>query len=290
MREALKNNTASTLAASIDDSQTSFSVASAVFPSGQFRIIIDSEIMIASASGTTLTVERGAEGTTAAAHSSAAPVTHIVTTGGLRQYLADNVPGFDGSKPPFNLGGLTSTDFTVINQASATISEVDGAILLRRPSTSGQSFTLLARGYTSPATLTIAMRCCWPSAVASARVMGAIGLRESATGKLLLCSLERTSSGGTGYSVFGYSNPTTEGATRLNPQVSLVLMPEIWFQLADDGTNVTFSVSDDGVAWIALYQQPRTDDFTTAPSQWVWGLSANSTSRDCTSRLIHWSE
>lgn len=298
-RERFANDAQSTLAAGISDTDTTLTVADgSTYPSeGDFRLRIDDELLLATArSGNMLTVTRAIEGTTAASHSAGAVAPQILTLDGIRQYGRDNVPGFDGSRPPLRImdssgNTLTSADFSIVNQSSAAISDVDGAILLRRPSTSGQSFTLLARSQpTPPATLTIAMRCCWPSAVASARVMGAIGLRESATGKLLLCSLERTSSGGVGFSVFGYSNPTAEGPTRLNPQVSLALMPEIWLQLSDNGTNVTFSASDDGQSWVALYSQPRTDDFTTAPDQWVWGMSANSTSRDCTSRLVHWSE
>lgn len=93
MAEQLANNAQSTLSAGIDNIVTSLTVANGtVFPAlGNFRIIIDSEIIIVGArSGNTLSsLARGAEGTTAASHSSAALVTHVLTKAGLDQYLTD---------------------------------------------------------------------------------------------------------------------------------------------------------------------------------------------------------
>ena len=76
------NNPATTLSGSLTSGATSISVVSASdFPtSGDFTIIIDSELMLVTGvSGTTWTVERGAESTTPAAHNNNAAVTGIVT-------------------------------------------------------------------------------------------------------------------------------------------------------------------------------------------------------------------
>jgi hypothetical protein len=185
MREVLQNNTSDTLSAGCTSGDTTITVTTgSSFPAtGNFRILVDSEIMVVTArSSNTLTVTRGAEGTSAASHSGGATVTMILTAGALQAYGQDSVPGFAGSRPPFRLldasgNVLSSGDFAAINQGSATISDVDGAILLRKPSVSGQDFALLARSQpTPPADLIVAMRCCWPCGVGSARVMGAIGL------------------------------------------------------------------------------------------------------------------
>lgn len=90
--EQFSNNASSTLSSGISSGATSLSVASAsAFPSsGNFRILIDSEIFLVTAvSGTTFTVTGAQEGTTAASHSSGATVTHIVTAGGLIQAIVD---------------------------------------------------------------------------------------------------------------------------------------------------------------------------------------------------------
>lgn len=93
MAEQLANRASSTLAGAIDNIVTSLTVANGtVFPaSGNFRIVIDNEIIIVGArAGNVLSsLTRGAEGTTAAAHSNAAAVDHYLTKGGLDAYIQD---------------------------------------------------------------------------------------------------------------------------------------------------------------------------------------------------------
>src|SRR5262245_12103934 len=103
MAEQLANNAASTLTAAIPDAvATSLTVANGtVFPaSGNFRIIVDNELMIVGArSGNTLSsLTRGAEGTTAVAHTNGAAVTHVLTKGAIDAYLRP----IYGTTPPTN--------------------------------------------------------------------------------------------------------------------------------------------------------------------------------------------
>lgn len=94
--ESFANNYQTTLAGnggSITVGATTLLVASAAgAPSttgAQFRIIVDSEIMIVTAvSSLTFTVTRGAEGTTAAIHNDGAVVYHIVTAAPLNALIA----------------------------------------------------------------------------------------------------------------------------------------------------------------------------------------------------------
>lgn len=85
--EYFANNASTTLVGTINNSVTSITVSSAAgFPSNsQFRIIIDTEIMIvtAGAGTTTWTVTRGADGSTAASHTGGATVVQGLTTGNL---------------------------------------------------------------------------------------------------------------------------------------------------------------------------------------------------------------
>ena len=84
--ENFANNVSTTLSGAIDDSTTSITVASSSgFPSVNFRVLIDSELLlVTNVSGTTWTVSRGAEGTTPASHSDGATVTHILTAAALK--------------------------------------------------------------------------------------------------------------------------------------------------------------------------------------------------------------
>lgn len=83
--ELYVNDPGTTLASAITStSATSLSVASSSGypPSGNFRILIDTElIQVTAVSGTTWTIVRGIEGTTAATHSSGTAVNAIITAG-----------------------------------------------------------------------------------------------------------------------------------------------------------------------------------------------------------------
>jgi hypothetical protein len=84
--EQFANAAQSTLAAAVTAGATTLTVASAATfpPSGNFRLLIDSEILLVTAvSGNTFTVTRGAEGTAAAAHANGAYATHVLTAAAL---------------------------------------------------------------------------------------------------------------------------------------------------------------------------------------------------------------
>ena len=86
--ERFANGGLSSLAAGIDNSVTSLTVKSAVgFPTGgNFRIIVDSEIMLVTdVQGKVFTVTRAQEGTSAASHDADVAVFHVLTAGSLAQ-------------------------------------------------------------------------------------------------------------------------------------------------------------------------------------------------------------
>ena len=92
--EQYANDVSTTLSASITNSATSLSVTSASnFPtSGDFRIIIGAEILLVTAvSGTTFTVTRGVEGTTAVSHNNGDAVTHMLTRQSLLNLIRDGI-------------------------------------------------------------------------------------------------------------------------------------------------------------------------------------------------------
>ena len=124
-REQLVNNARTALSSGVSIGATSISVASASgFPTdGNFRILVDSEIMqVTAVSGTTFTVVRGVEATSDAAHNSGAAVCAITTAGALRQIVADDLL-FANSKPLYHSitsetgAQLQVSDFTWLNQS-----------------------------------------------------------------------------------------------------------------------------------------------------------------------------
>ncbi|NJL70162.1 MAG: hypothetical protein HC888_00510 [Candidatus Competibacteraceae bacterium] len=101
--EQYANNSATTLNGAINDSVTTITVADgSVFPSsGDFRIVIDDEILLVTARSTNdLTVTRGVENTTAASHSDSADVTHILSRQSLLNIVRDSLQtGAYSSRP-----------------------------------------------------------------------------------------------------------------------------------------------------------------------------------------------
>lgn len=181
MAELLANNASTTLNGGINNSTTSVVVTSATgFPvTGNFRVIVDSEIMLVTGvSGNTFTVTRGVESTGAVSHSSGANITHILTAAGLAQFIDDNTTsgaavgaGAIGSRPAAGTAGNlyiptdgkiiqrdngvswdsfgpfykftqppVASSFTAINAGSGVLSDQGGTLLLTQPYVNGHNY------------------------------------------------------------------------------------------------------------------------------------------------------
>lgn len=221
--ETYANNTSSTLASGIIAGDTTLSVASATgFPTtGQFRILIDSEILLVTAvSGTTFTVVRGVEGTTAASHSGGMTVTQILTRDGLggiggtvilsdsfslmpsssvvgREYLPtdgthlfrDNGIAWRPFGPLFPMTLVDNTAYSWVNQGSASVSTTHGSLILSDGAGSGTD-NLRLRVKTIPsapytATMAIIPLLPFPSNFNACGIC----LRDSGTGKIITFGL-----------------------------------------------------------------------------------------------------
>lgn len=121
MSELYTNDPGTTLNGTITSGVTSLTVTSATgFPgSGTFRIRIDDEIMIVTAvSSNVFTVTRGAEGTSAASHTSGATINHLLTAGALDAIRAEICKtGLAASRPAGGKAGdlYISTDTKVLS-------------------------------------------------------------------------------------------------------------------------------------------------------------------------------
>lgn len=93
MAENFANNARSVLTGRIVPGQTTLTVRnSTAFPTPNFRIAVNSEYMLVTGvSGKTFTVTRGIEGTTEAQHAAGADVVHVITVGGLSQFINDAI-------------------------------------------------------------------------------------------------------------------------------------------------------------------------------------------------------
>ena len=110
MTERFSNQAVTTLSAAIiTPALTSCTVTDATaFPtSGNFRIKIDSELLLVTGvAGTTFTITRGIEGTTAATHANGASVIHLLTKGSLEARVANRfISDLYANKPAAGIKG-----------------------------------------------------------------------------------------------------------------------------------------------------------------------------------------
>lgn len=322
--ERFANDAGSQLASSIDDDDATLTVASAnTFPTeGNFRIIVDSEIMLVIAVvGTTFKILRGQEGTSAASHSSAAGVFHVVTAGALASRDDDirqadllvnrDVAGQAGrvyipttgyvardngilweSMPMWRLTPPVIGDFAWVNQGTSTVTDVKGVVVLEPQSVaSGESLRMLVKAApTPPYTITLAFYgLSGPNNTATGTQYG-FCWRDSATGKVITW----------GPGTQGAAYPTKLYHTRWASPTSVTTqvanyyptpISPFWLRMSDDGTNRTAQISGDGFRFENIVApEGRTTHIT--PDQ--VGIFANSYLSSTISRrmisFLHWSQ
>ena len=150
MAETFANFATSTLNGAINNSTTSITVTSGTsFPStGDFRILVDSELMLCTArSGNVLTVTRAIESTSAVSHNDGSVVTHILTAGTIAALKAEAAPtSVSSSSSPYTITSanvntvvaITATaDFTINLPSSRTAGQ---RLYVRRASGAGRLF------------------------------------------------------------------------------------------------------------------------------------------------------
>lgn len=299
-REIFVNVQPTTLDGDITSAQTTLVVADATgLPStGNFRVQIGAEIMLCtSRTGTTLTVERGAEDTQTSSHSDTSSVIFPITAGSLETWGRDNVPLW-GISPPFKkivaddgVTLLTSSDFTWVNQESSSVSDQNGTILLRAAQTTSLDNRLLVR--TAPSTpyaYVGAFHICLPRGDSSDGVFATMGFRESSTGEFeqieVGTNLDRTPQ----MTVERWTNSTTFSATIRTIDMLTLIGNALWFKIEDDGTDLTYYISNDGTNWIEVESNGRTAFMAGGPDQVFWGArNDNNNTNASLVRLLHWS-
>jgi hypothetical protein len=301
VREVFANNASSTLAAAVaSTSVTTLSVNSAApFPTtGNFRILIDTEIMLVTAvSGTTFTVVRGAEGSTAATHLVNASVVHIFTQGSHQIYLRDNQPFSDDSnRNPFRLQDasgniLTKSSFSVVNGGLATITDENSGpitIYKTKETSGGEDVCFLARS--APGTPYQVYASMEGILLDPTEYSGfGIGFRNLTTGQL--SNLTISMDGGTVFpaiAIYNFNSPTSYDAALVGRFTGYLPSPK-WLSIKDDGTNLNYYLSHNGIQWILVGSQTRTAFFTAAPDQVGFFLSSSyNTSHDIAASLMSW--
>jgi hypothetical protein len=295
--ERFVNNAITTLNGSINASQTTLIVVNASsFPTnGNFRIIIDSELMLVTGvSGTTFTVTRAIESTIGATHASGKDVKAVLTKGALnRSYteiigdITDNTPKL-GSFTDKNGALLNKASFTEINTAGATFSDFEGGIKCLSNGDSGTSVRMLARALPStPYTITIAFTQFYYEPTGSDFPQAGIGWRDSGTNELHLCIAHANSSFPFGHEVSTFVDENSFNGSDFAADPFYAATNLRWLQINDDGVNFKFRVGANGVDWFELADVSRTSWLDT-PDQYVLFFNPSGANTASEFFLTHW--
>lgn len=298
--EQFSNLGSTTLAAAISSSNVSLTVSSAsnFSSSGNFRILIDNELIeVTAVSGTTFTVTRGIEGTTAASHSTGATVTQVLTAGGLNQTFGDRfqvgaiaslpaagVAGriyrasddaytlFDNGSawlaygPTFPLTPPVWTGYSWTNQGSATLTQkTNGSTLFSGGWQNGDNLRMYLKAYPStPFTYTIGIL----STIFAFNTNNRCGLilYDSGSGKSVDLALFAAQTApqiilGKWNSLSSYNSNYTpwSGFSQLALPMSSAML---FLRFNDDGTYRNWYISLDNLTYWQIYQVSNTDFVT----------------------------
>lgn len=280
-RELVSNDLRGVTASGIDSVTTSLPLESATaFPSeGDYRIVVDNEIMLVTGkSGNNLTVIRGQEGTAATAHNASVSVLQIVTTLGLKRLIKEHSDPWaeSANRPPFrcmdgNGDLLDHNDFTTVGLfTGGTISSEGngGPITIRQ---SAQVTEYLAAGVRSAPSTPYEIIMCLDftyigTTVTAGPIMGAL-FRESGTSKLIVTRWRPNDVINQKLRVSYYTDPATYNSGLSAWKALDVFGNRHWYKLSDDGVDISFYISADGVNWSLIYTEGRGVSFTTAPDQ-----------------------
>lgn len=252
--EQYANGASTTISEDLDASETGVDVTSTTgFPTtGNFRVLVGSELMIVTAvSGSTFTVVRGAEGTTAATHTNGDAITHILTKDSHRAIFSQIWgAGFRQA--------IQGSSFAWINQGSATSTDTAYGVSLYCPAGSGENIRLLKMtAPTPPYTLTAVLSFIMFNA--SSANFGLMW-RSSGNGYLTGFSLRYDRqvyiykwTSATVFSAAYSRTYTSELTTPMNP---------IILRIKDDNSNRKCYLSPNGVDFMEVFSIGRTDFHT----------------------------
>ncbi len=313
--EQLANNASSTLTGTVNNSSDPvvLTVASAtLFPaSGNFRILIDNEILLVTGvSGTSFTCARAQEGTTIASHANGQTVEHILTKGSLLQVFADfSSSGVFSARPAAGIAGrryqCTDCPFWYLDNGT-TWDKFYSSYPIVTPDDTGYSWD---DQNASVLTTTKDMLTMFPENNASFRYKAApstpysivacaifngngdhlldfhFGFRQSSDGKLHTLSV-RMAAGVLSVNSWKWTSSTVFLTQYKGNNLTWTQGGLLFLKIADDGTNRICSISGDGVNFTPFHTVGRTD-FLTA-NQICWGTGSDTGSTGDSVSLIHW--
>jgi len=294
-QQRIPNSAETVLSAPSAPSDTSISVLNASdFPTeGVFHVIVDNEIMVVTqVSGNTFTVIRA----DSVNHVNGSQVRAVIAQGSIDRFLAEQCFPMSPQRPSFRIADtngniITSSDFTVVNGSTLTLTDdPGGAIIMRQPNSAITTISQIVRPtLATPYVITGAYR------LNAVSVTGAEGgiygphFRRSSNNSTLnwrhrpfdqLSERWRVE-----HNLGDVFQNGVNAFRRFEPSPAGI----VWFKLEDDGVDLQMRVSFDGIYFIDIFSQGRTVELGGAPDQ--VGISINNLStNEGYVQLLAWQE
>jgi hypothetical protein len=275
-----------TLNGAINASVTSITVDDgSVFPAdGDFRVKCQNEVMLVTDRATNvLTVVRGVDDSTGASHGNGTQIAAVGSRDNLNRWTNDlGCGGRGGSEnigdePPRSLWNattqarLSASDFTWVNQGSATLADSGDGLYMEAPTTNDNAHNQRIAVITAPSTPWSLTVCFFINYGATYDTWDYFGLvaRESGTGELYTWR----SLPWFGKSVQHYNSPTSINTTLVTEDVTRAYS---WFCITDDGTDIIFRHSTNGVQFFTITSESRTARLAAGADQIGFAINAGS--------------
>lgn len=184
-----------------------------------------------------------------------------------------------------NLTPPVDSQFAWVNQGTATVSATNDGIALVQPG-AGASSSAALRVKTAPAT-PYTVTAYLQHGIVMGKQYPKTGLvfRESGTGKFVSFHLSQ------GFMwLTKWTSATAVSGDYSNFAVAQTIN---WFRVRDDGTNLIFSVSGDGVTFIQIETRGRTDFLAGGPNQvgfFVEAFNSGTPNFDAVATLRSWAQ
>lgn len=289
------------------------------FPtSGNFRILIDDELMLVTAiSGNGFTVTRGIESTTPAYHAAGARVTLPLTAGAISQAITERTtivdvlanlpsPGIAGRQfhatdsPLMAIDTGTSWQYKCgafcvtppvdsgwswVNQGvGASYTSAYGGLYLKSLTTNGSGFNIRGLFKTLPSapySIVFGVYLFFGSYAQFA--LPGVAFRESSSGKIIQLRLDNSSSH-FNFVVERYTSPTSQSSAGAVSTANHLNSTPLFIRLKDDGVNRYFSVGPSPTLFdYDQYSESRTTFIT--PDQ--YGIVVDAYSQHCAVHCFH---
>lgn len=190
--------------------------------------------------------------------------------------------------PIFPMTQPVDGNFAWVNQGGASVATTNGGVFLSAPATAGNSLRI--RKKTAPATPWTATAHFIPLMHYSTNPFCGICVRESSTGKVITFTIGELSGGQFTISLINWTNETTFSSYTFQQQPNVNLGPDFCYLVNDNGTNLIWSFSNDGINPIVLSSLSRTAFMAGGPDEVGFFCNAGNASNNAGLTLLSWKE